>query len=251
MTTAIAAWRSVAGLHRYPVQTSDSSETVPIGRSWIRAGGFYHGLVKRLLGVLLAIAGGTGGLASPGATAPAPTVCRFEAEFTLSPGLGLVPTSGAFTSGGEQGTVSCDGPVDGARPTGAGTFGAAGDYRTPGPDGCSSGEGTALQSFTVPTRDGPFRFTNAVRFTWHPEPALTGDPDAPLAIAVGEFHGPEMSGTLVIIPEEGDCVTAPATRVVVHLEGTVTHDHGGTAGAASPRPSAALRRQLVALTRHR
>lgn len=176
--------------------------------------------------MVLTIVGGLSGLTSPGVTAaPAPpsgrpTECRFEAEFTIAPGLGLVPSSGTFTSGGERGRLACDGPVAGRAPAGAGTFGAGGRYGVDGPDGCLTGDGHVLQSFTLPTAEGPYHFTNDARFTWRPEPRRSGNPAAPFALATGRFDGPRMSGTLEIVPVEGDCVSAPATRVLVRLRGT-------------------------------
>src|SRR5437879_9886367 len=90
--------------------------------------------------------------AAVAAEAPARTHCTFTAAIALVPGLSVVPSSGTFSSGGETGTVSCDGPVRGIVPTGPGTLGVEGRYGTKDPDTCFGGEGEGRFSFTFPTR---------------------------------------------------------------------------------------------------
>ena len=84
----------------------------------------------------------TGGLLMPPAgSAQTQTHCTFTSTIALVPGLSVVPSSGTFSSGGETGTVSCDGPVRGIVPTGPGTLGVEGRYGTKDPDTCFGGEG--------------------------------------------------------------------------------------------------------------
>jgi len=44
------------------------------------------------------------------------TPCTMELDLTTSPGLSASPSSGTFTSNGETGTISCNGPVNGRQP---------------------------------------------------------------------------------------------------------------------------------------
>ncbi|MGH8971632.1 MAG: hypothetical protein ACRD0C_00300 [Acidimicrobiia bacterium] len=141
------------------------------------------------------------------------TRCTAEFDDTLSPGLSIRPSSGTFTTGGETGTVVCDGKVDGKQPTGAGTWGAHGRYGTADPDSCTSGgEAESNHSLTVPTADGSVHSAHTAQLTYG---ALKGD-----GIIGGRFDSPEASGTFEVTPKEGDCVTAPITRIHVRL--TVT-----------------------------
>src|SRR5207245_2369082 len=68
------------------------------------------------LTVLLAAVLSVGGFALPAQSQEGGTPCRFEVDATLSPGLSRTPNSGTFTSGGETGTISCDGAVNGEQP---------------------------------------------------------------------------------------------------------------------------------------
>lgn len=151
-------------------------------------------------------------LALPGTQAQQGTTCTFAADFTISPGLSGEATSGTVSTGGEKGTMECDGPVRGKQPTGPGTFGAEGHYGTDGADTCASGgEGDAHQAFTLPTAERPNHVENDVTFTYG---ALSGG-----AVVGGEFKSEEFSGTFEIQPTEGDCVTAPVTRVHLTAKG--------------------------------
>ena len=84
-----------------------------------------------VVGAVLIPPAGSAGAARPAASpgsADTRTHCTFTSAITLTPGLSIVPSSGTFTSGGETGTVSCDGPVRGIVPTGPGTLGVEGRY---------------------------------------------------------------------------------------------------------------------------
>jgi hypothetical protein len=168
--------------------------------------------VRRGLGVALvaAVAWAIPGMPVAGADAEHAAPCRFTAEFDMSPGLSLTASSGAFTSGGETGGITCSGSVGGWMVTGPGTFGADGNYGTADGDSCvSGGEGSAVQSFTVATSERRVPVRNAIRFTYQPVPAA----GASVALASGRFHGERFSGTFDVTLVEGDCVTSPVTRV--------------------------------------
>jgi hypothetical protein len=169
------------------------------------------GQLPRLVVVAAALAlmGGV-----PRVAAQQGTACNFAADFTISPGLSSEPSSGTVSTGGETGTMECQGTVNGKRATGPGTFGADGRYGTQGADTCASGgEGDAHQSFTVPTEGGSEHVDNDVTFTYG---ALSGG-----AVVGGEFKSDRFSGTFEITPTEGDCVTAPVTRVHFTARGTL------------------------------
>src|SRR5438128_2228699 len=80
-------------------------------------------------------------VAATAGAADSPTHCMFTSTITLAPGLSVVPSAGTFSSGGETGTVSCDGPVRGIVPTGPGTLGVEGRYGTKDPSTCFRGQG--------------------------------------------------------------------------------------------------------------
>lgn len=163
-----------------------------------------RGFVAMVAAVLWAVA------AVPAGSAPAPTHCRFASEVSLTPGLSIVPSSGTFSSGGETGTVECDGVVRGLRPTGPGTLGVDGEYGTADPDTCLAGEGEGRFSFTFPTADGPGKRSNVFSFSF----GLIGGP--------GAFEGKGFSGSFEVRPVEGNCFVTPVTRISIRGEGTIT-----------------------------
>ena len=85
------------------------------------------------------------------------TPCPFEVDVSLSPGLSRSPSSGTFDSGGEKGTLDCQGDVGGRPTTGRGTFGVEGHYGTAGGgDSCKveGGPGNGTAHLTVPVKGG-------------------------------------------------------------------------------------------------
>ncbi|MGQ0465594.1 MAG: hypothetical protein ACT4QG_09775 [Sporichthyaceae bacterium] len=138
---------------------------------------------------------------------PADTHCTAEFEVTLSPGFSATPSSGTFASDGESGTMTCDGPIDGARVTGPGTRGEAGRYGVGSPSSCLQplGEAEWTIQATLPTEQGKRNLRLPVSGTYGP---LQGG--GPLG---GTFASDRAYGTFTITPVEGDCVTAPITRV--------------------------------------
>jgi hypothetical protein len=144
--------------------------------------------------------------APAGVSAQQNTACEATVDVHFSPGLSSTPSSGTFTSRGETGTVRCDGPVNGRRPTGSGTFGVSGHYGTRDGDTCASGgEGDAVQGWTIPTDDGDEKIADQQTFTYG---ALSGG-----STFGGEFKGERYSGTFEVTPQDGDCFTRPLTTV--------------------------------------
>jgi hypothetical protein len=145
-------------------------------------------------------------IVGPGAVAGGgePKTCSFSAVFTLAPGLSIEPTSGTFTSHGERGQITCE--------AGNGSFGAEGRYGTADPDACfASGEGTAIQSWTMQLGADRLHETNSITFTYG---VLAAG-----GVVSGQFQGPRFSGTFEVTPTKGDCVTDPITEVSLNGKG--------------------------------
>jgi hypothetical protein len=157
------------------------------------------------------VVGGLALLPAPAAQAETKTNCSFASTITLEPGLSIVPSAGTFTSGGETGTVTCDGPVRGIVPTGPGTLGVQGRYGTKDPDTCFAGEGEGRFSFTFPTASGNGKRSNVFTFSF----SLIG-------LSGSGFSGDGFGGGFDNVePQEGDCVLNPVTRIVVKGHGTI------------------------------
>lgn len=148
---------------------------------------------------------------APPAHAAGQTRCKFTFDVTVTPGHG----EGTFTTGGETGEASCDGPVNGERPTGPGKTGAEGRYHLDDRDNCASGGGgEAVETFTFPTRDGKTTLTNRFTFTF-------GELSPERKPGSGKFDGDRMSGTFEFRPTEGDCFTRPVTKAHGSGEGVL------------------------------
>ena len=172
-------------------------------------------MTKMVLAVLLLA---TTFIAHPASAKDYPTQCTFSVVVSLLPGLSFVPSSGVFTSGGQTGTVTCDGIVRGVQPAGPGTLGVAGRYGTQDPDTCLDGEGEGRFSFTFPTAEGEGRRSNDFSFSFGLLGALVGGPP-------GEFSGNGFSGTIKVQPEEGNCFISPVTKVSIEGQGTITEQN--------------------------
>jgi hypothetical protein len=156
-------------------------------------------------------AGADGADGGAGASAAHKTNCTFESTITLQPGLSVIPSSGTFTSGGETGTVACDGPVRGIIPTGPGTLGVDGHYGTKDPDTCFAGEGDGRFHFTFPTATGQGKRSNVFTFSF-----------SPIGLSRSGFTGDGFGGGFdEVRPEEGDCFVHPVTKILVKGHGTI------------------------------
>jgi len=141
------------------------------------------------------------------------TPCTGEVVLTLSPGLSNWGSTGTWTSNGQTGTISCTGKANGYDVAGRGTFGGHGRYGTKDPDTCRGGEADGPQFLSIPTSGGTQDITNEHFATYGP---LQGG-----GVVGGEFTGPRFSGTFEARPIEGDCVSAPLTKVRFSVRGTL------------------------------
>ena len=171
----------------------------------LRAGRIAFGMT--LVGLLLGILPG-----SP-ARATAPTVCTYEFDTVLSPGISMTPTKGTWDTG-ETGTITCKGTVRGQHPTGAGRFKATATYgsSSPGGDSCLGGAGMATYSFTLPTSEGSVTVEDTLNYTFGTVPGALGVP------GTGRWNGTVSSGSVVFLPTEGTCVLTPMTKA--HVSGS-------------------------------
>jgi hypothetical protein len=170
--------------------------------------------MRRSLVAFIAVVLGFGG-ATPVEAAQQGTKCRHQMEFTLSPGFSLTPNTGVRHG---KGTITCDGPVDGKQPTGAGAVIDEGRYGTKDPDSCISGsEGDGVDTFEIPTADGILKIESY--FTYDGiKPSTKG------AMISADFQGTRYTGNIELTPVEGDCVTAPVTKLKGFGEG-ILHPH--------------------------
>jgi hypothetical protein len=138
------------------------------------------------------------------------THCTHELEFTVTPGLSMNPSTGTHTG---SGTITCDGLVNGKRQTGGGQITDDGPYGTEDPDTCMTGsEGGGTDTLEIPTADGVV--TIASKFTY-----VAKKPSTKGGVLTVEFEGTRYTGTTEVTPTEGDCVTAPVTKLKGFGEG--------------------------------
>ena len=128
----------------------------------------------------------------PAATSVA--ACTFTANFTLSPGVTLTPSTFRFTTGGETATVTCIGSVNGAAVTGPGTYGEQGVIEN---GNCATGSGEGTYSAHIPTTAGMQH--------------VKGTFDLTYVGFIGTETGPNITATFEYIPTEGNCLTTPLT----------------------------------------
>jgi hypothetical protein len=112
-------------------------------------------------------------------------------------------TLGSFTSGGETGTTTCFGPINGKQPTGTGSRGEEG--RLLGPD-----RGEATFSFTLPTTGGDQHIAGPATLTYAPlqNGGLFG----------GTIEGRRLHGTFQVMPLTKDPSMASPVRFHVHCD---------------------------------
>lgn len=132
--------------------------------------------------------------------------CTIVTPNRLSPGFSPTSTSGTYGTGGETGTITCLGTLEGHRVTGAGTFGFEGTYT----GDCFGNVGSGTYFFTVPTEVGPKHFTGS--FTER-RTGFTGPVEA-------SQPGGRFQGRFLALPRKGDCFTTPLTEVLINMAGT-------------------------------
>lgn len=143
------------------------------------------------------------------AQAQTAAACTFSTHVTLSPGVSTTPSTGTFTTGGQTGTIDCQGVIAGAMITGPGTVGYSGSYGTGllGPDDCAQGGGSGTFDYTIPTTAGAYGVSGGFTFQ---RVALAGEFTG-RAEGAGYF-----AGVFEFTPDEGqDCVNVPVTSASV------------------------------------
>ncbi|HEV3365664.1 MAG TPA: hypothetical protein VG795_16290, partial [Acidimicrobiia bacterium] len=153
--------------------------------------------------------------------------CTFIFPNRLSPGFTLTSSTGTYGSGGETGTITCLGSLDGHRVTGPGTFGFEGVYT----GDCFGNVGSGTYFFTIPTDVGSKHFTGSYteRRTGFNGPIQASQP------------GGRFQGVFLALPQKGDCLTSPVTEVVINMAGTFRPGSVTPERRTSPSPSGASR----------
>lgn len=158
--------------------------------------------------VLVAFGGTQEVRAAEGAT------CTVTFVIVLDPGFSVRSSTGTHRSE-QPGVLNCDGTVNGRTITGPGTIADEGLYGTSDGDSCLSGsEGTGVDHITLPTAEGPETVRSHFEYT-----AAKPSNGSPLR---GQFTGTRFSGTFDLRPLEGDCLTAPITKVEITAEGLLS-----------------------------
>ena len=165
-----------------------------------------------LMAVALAVVGFGGG---PHGVAAEGARCTATLVIVLDPGFSVEGSTGTHRSESAA-PLTCEGAVAGSPITGAGTLTDEGPYGTEDPDGCLTGsEGTGIDRITVPTEHGPQVVES--RYSYFAAKPSNGWP------LRGQFTGSRFTGTFELTPLQGDCVSAPITKVELQLQG-VLHD---------------------------
>jgi hypothetical protein len=164
--------------------------------------------MKRLWAILVGITIASIFIEPAAAQTPAPgdndAVCTFRFTEYFSPGVTLTPTSGTQNSGGEVGSMTCSGKLQGHNITGPGTFGNEGFLHE---STCVLDHSTGRYFATLPTDAGPIRFEGTYSLL---RTGLTLKVDTEQAGARG-------TGSAAVIPTRGDCVMTPVTEALVFM----------------------------------
>jgi len=131
-------------------------------------------------------------------------VCRLSFTEYFSPGITLTPTSGTQNSGGEVGSITCSGKLQGRNIARPGTFGNEGFLHE---STCLVDHSTGRYFATLPTDAGPIRIEGTYSLV---RTGLTLKVDTEQAGARG-------TGSALVIPTRGDCVTSPVTEALVFM----------------------------------
>lgn len=135
--------------------------------------------------------------------------CSLSFPAYFSPGLGMTPNSPTFTSAGETGSIHCEGTIHGHTVTGPGSFGFDGTLTD---SSCLSHSGSGTSYFTVPTDAGPLHIAGG-GFTIKGL-GVFGSVEATHA----DVH---FTGSYVLLPTRGNCVTDPVTDARVLMKGSL------------------------------
>lgn len=135
--------------------------------------------------------------------------CTGLLTINLTPGFTATPGSGSATSGGQTGTMTCLGTLDGHRITGLGSFGAQETYTTGA--GCLTDTSSGQVSATFPTTAGPVSIVGALL-------ARRLGLIESIEIAFPRSH---FSGIAVDVPTIGTCLLSPLQQVLVSVTGVL------------------------------
>lgn len=146
------------------------------------------------------------------------TPCSAGVVVALNPGVSLQPSSGTLSSG-QDGSLVCNGKVNGKEVVGGGTGGADGKYGVDGPNSCSKLDGKAVFKIfaTLPGKDGPIEWSDTVTGTYAP---LGGN-----WFFGGSFKGQKSYGTYRITPAgpEHNCVVSPVSRLLIQADAFIVN----------------------------
>jgi hypothetical protein len=163
----------------------------------------------RIAGVLASVACvALPATASAQPAAKTSAVCSARLTVTITPGFRVTPGSGALTSQGETGTLTCAGTIDGQRVTGPGTVGLDESYTN---GGCLSHVGRGTASITVPTTAGAKHLVGAA----------TSRRTALLLSADVRFPGAHFGGIGLAVPLRGSCLLTPMRQALISVTGTL------------------------------
>lgn len=197
----------------------------------MRRASFRTGLAGLLILGLTSVAGPAQADGKPG-----DTPCHAEIFVNLDPGVSTTPSSGSLASNGQDGSLTCTGPIGGVKPVAGGTGGALGRYGVDGANSCVKLDGKAefTISATLPGESGPIKFVDKVVGEYAP---LEGG-----WFFGGSFRGSHSYGTFKFTPVDGTCVLSPVRRLFVDATAWVING-----GEPDKEMSA---RMAVALPRH-
>jgi len=174
---------------------------------------FRRALALAAVPALLALPGAWPGGSGAAAAEEQATHCDWADTGLVEPGFTLERRTGTYSTAGETGTITCDGPIQGQMPSGPGTVGFEATYGVGGGASCQSGgQGAYAGFFTFPTAGGGrIHGIDYGTFNFGPLPRSGG-------VYGGSFAGELFSGTFTSGIVEGDCVTG-VTKVFFDVKG--------------------------------
>ena len=149
---------------------------------------------------------------APGAA----TICDWHDSGTVEPAITMSPASSEYSTHGETGTITCDGKIDGAMPSGPGTIGFEARMGPAKPVTCTSGgDGDYTGFYTFPTAGGGhIHGVEYGQFTFGIKNGKFG----------GTYRGSTFSGTFDAAIVKGDC-TKGVTEVSFHTKDALVSPH--------------------------
>jgi len=179
----------VKGVERQAFNTS--------GNVGLRRAGVAAGLVAVFLSMVMVWPAHGQGVTS--------ATCSATLSVRTSPGLTLFSGSDAVTTGGETGSIICVGTFNGHGVTGPGSIGLMGTIVGT----CLADSGSGTYSFTIATDAGPMHFAGTFK-----ESSV-----GPIGPVEAFLPGAHYRGIEVFVPTHGDCVTTPATEILLSTTG--------------------------------